>query len=128
MATDGLKMSAEELPMVVEMAAEYCTYCKLIEEHVLVPMILSGDYESKVLLRQVNIDESTALIDFNGEEVSQSEFARRYKVKITPTVLFLNHRGEEVVPRMTGVALIDYYGYYLDERIETARAEIQKSQ
>ncbi len=128
MSVDATKMSAEQLPMVVEMAAEFCTYCKLIEEKVLVPMILSGEYESKVLLRQVDIGETTELTDFTGEKISQSEFASRYKVYLTPTVLFLNHKGEEIAPRMTGVPLIDYYGIYLDEAIEVARLELQKSQ
>lgn len=127
LAVDGKKMTAHGLPMVVEMAAEYCTYCKLIEENVLVPMIISGDYESKVLLRQVDIAETADLIDFDGNRISQSEFAQRYNVNLTPTVLFLNQKGEEVVPRMTGVPLIDYYGVYLDQSIEAAQAEMQKS-
>lgn len=128
LSTDSVKMSAEKLPMVVEMAAKHCSYCKLIEEHVLVPMIISGDYESKALIRQVDIEENTFFIDFNGETITQKGFAKRYEVNLTPTVLFLNHKGEEIAPRMTGVSLIDYYGLYLDEAIEIAQTEIKKRQ
>ncbi|MCB1756239.1 MAG: hypothetical protein KDJ38_11990 [Gammaproteobacteria bacterium] len=121
---DAGHMTERQLPMVVEMAADGCTYCLLIEEKVLQPMILSGDYEDKALLRKLYIDDPTDIRDFDGSPISQSEFARRYKVSLTPTLLFLDHTGKEIAPRMTGVPLIDFYGLYLDGAIDQARSTL----
>lgn len=119
---DSGRMADMRLPMVVEMAAVGCTYCLLIEEKVLQPMIMSGEYEDKALIRKLSMDDSGDIKDFDGSTISQSEFASRYKVSLTPTLLFLDHTGKEIVPRMTGVPLIDFYGQYLDTAIDEARS------
>ncbi len=121
LVVDARLMETARFPMVIEMAAEDCTYCLLIEEEVLRPMILSGDYRNKILLRKVDIHMYDQILDFDGNKVSQRDFAQRYKVNLTPTVLFLDHKGNEVAPRMVGVPMIDFYGLYLDDSIERAR-------
>ncbi len=124
--SDAALMSNKRLPMVVEMAADDCPYCVQVEEYVLRPMIMSGEYSDKILLRKVYIDESTTLLDIDGDAVSQADFADRYGVNLTPTILFLDEKGREIAPRMVGVPLIDFYGIYLDQHIETARTALQE--
>ena len=80
------------------MAAEDCPYCHLIEEKVLRPMIMSREYDDKILLRKINIDDSRSFQDFDGNLITNREFAKRYKVNLTPTVLFLDHTGSEIAP------------------------------
>lgn len=40
---------------------------------------------------------------------------------MTPTVLFLGRQGQELAERLVGVAVQDFDGAYLDERLATAR-------
>lgn len=120
------QMAEQHQPMVIEMAGEYCTYCHLLEEEILQPLLLSGEYESKALIRKLDIDDPSLIVDFDGSEISQQAFSRRYKVFLTPTVLFLGPDGSEVAPRMTGIPMIEFYGHYLAQSIEQARSNLAK--
>ncbi len=124
---DASLMTTYKRPMVVEMSAEDCPYCLLVEETVLRPMILSGEYKDKILLRKVNINNHQQVMDFKGKKISQSEFADYYNVHLTPTVLFLDDHGNEIAPRMVGVPSIDFYGIYLDDNINLARKLLTKT-
>ncbi|HBR96654.1 MAG TPA: hypothetical protein DD979_04660 [Gammaproteobacteria bacterium] len=124
---DARHMVRQRAPMVLEFAAEYCTYCEQIEDEVFEPMILSGDYRETIVLRKISIDGTRLLRDFSGAIVTREDFADRYRVSLTPTVLFLDAEGREIAPRMTGVPLIDFYAQYLDRHIHQARASIAAS-
>ncbi len=118
---DVQTMLQHKRPMIVEVSAEDCPYCRLIEESVLYPMILSGEYEETVLLRKIDINGYTDIKNFSGESITHSQFAEQYGVSLTPTVLFLDAYGNEIAPRMLGVPNIDFYGAYVDINIEAAR-------
>jgi hypothetical protein len=47
-------------------------------------------------------------------------------VRVAPTVSFLSARGE-VAPPLVGYSSPDFYGAYLDDRIEQARAALRSS-
>jgi hypothetical protein len=42
----------------------------------------------------------------------------------TPTLLFLDNKGEELTSRLVGYHSEDFYWYYFDEAIEIARNEL----
>ena len=52
------------------------------------------------------------------------ELARRYGARLTPTVLFLDGRGRELTKPMIGINTVEFYGYYLDAAIDTARQHL----
>jgi hypothetical protein len=53
--------------------------------------------------------------------VPTAEFAARYGVSLTPTLLFLNADGIELSERLIGIWSEDFYGGFIDSRIDTAR-------
>jgi thioredoxin-related protein len=115
------------LPMLVMFASETCTYCQYIDKHFLKPMIISGKYNDKVLIRVIYIDSLDTVRDFSGKPVPVEDLAASYHVKLTPTVLFLGPNGEELAPRMIGISSPDFYGTYLDQHIDQARAKLSGS-
>ena len=115
------------LPMLVMFAAETCTYCRYIDKNFLTPMIISGKYNDKVLIRVIYIDSLDNVRDFSGKPVPVEDLAASYHVKLTPTVLFLGPNGEELAPRMIGISSPDFYGTYLDQHIDQARAKLRGS-
>ncbi len=117
--------SQTQRAILLEFSAESCPYCVTLEEEILKPMIRSGDYQNKILIRKLNIDQYQSVIDFNGNKVSPSELASRYKVWVTPTVVLLDSQGREIAARQVGINSIDYYGAYLDDEIEVAIAKLQ---
>ena len=46
--------------------------------------------------------------------------AKAWKATFTPTVLFLGPEGQKLAEPLVGVAVPDFYGAYLDERLVLA--------
>ena len=110
----------KNLVLVLEFSSEYCGYCRKLEELFLVPMQRNEEYDSKILIRQVSLDLYETLVDFEGRPMSTSEFASRYGVSMTPTLVFLNSEGREMSEKLVGIWSEDFYGGFIDNRIDAA--------
>ena len=121
----SLQAETERKLIMLEISASYCDYCRKLEENIIKPMIRSGDYDAKVLIRRFEIDGYAQLKDFNGIPVSNDELAKRWDVKVTPTLIFLNSQNQEVSKRIIGVNSLDYFGSYVDKAIDTGLATIR---
>jgi thioredoxin-related protein len=104
-----------------------CNYCAQLEEDVLRPMISSGDYKDKVIIRKINWQSSLPIIDFNGKEQLSADFLLPYQIKATPTLLFLQEGGVESVPAIVGYQDNGFYWYYLDKAIGGLKHNIDKN-
>jgi thioredoxin-related protein len=111
-----------DLVLVLEFSSEYCGYCRKLEAMFLLPMQRNADYDDKVLIRSVSLDSYETLTDFEGNFISTREFAARYQVSVTPTLVFLNSDGLEISDKLVGIWSEDFFGAYIDNRIEEARA------
>lgn len=116
----GERSHKARLPILLMFSAEHCTYCEQLEEDFLKPMLRSGDYEDKVLIRKVRIDGFGTLRDFKGDKVGVQAFADRYNVYVTPTVVFVDGDGSQLAKKRVGLSTPDFYGGYLDQSINTA--------
>jgi thioredoxin-related protein len=112
--------------IMLEVTASYCSYCGLLEEEIIKPMKRSGDYEQTVLIRQLAIDSFYTVKDFADNETTPASLAQKYKVKITPTLLFLDANGNEVAERILGVYSLDFYGAYVDAALATGLKVIRE--
>jgi thioredoxin-related protein len=114
------------IPLLLEFAADSCEYCVLLEEEVLKPMLRNRDYDRRVLVRKVVLDGAAKLRDFEGRKVSPARLAERYRISVTPTLIFVDRRGEELAERMVGVTTLDFYGGYLDQALYSARERLRE--
>ena len=115
----------EKKVIMLEMSASYCGYCKTLEEEIIKPMLRSGDYEENVLIRRLEIDSYYTLNDIQGKPTTPSELSGKLGVFVTPTLLFLDGRGEEVSKRILGVNSLDFYGAYVDDALAEGQEKIQ---
>ncbi|ROR34397.1 thioredoxin family protein [Inmirania thermothiophila] len=110
-------------PVVLVFTSPGCVYCMRLEAEQLVPMLLSGEYEGRILLRKIDITSGDPVVDAAGRRVPARAIAARYRVALTPTTLLLGPDGEPL-----GEPLLGYNGemfaYYLDKAIERGRARI----
>jgi len=106
--------------ILLEVSASYCTYCLTLEEEIIQPMLISGDYEDIVLFRYLSIDSYQTLIDAQGQATTPGALSSKWGADLTPTLLFLGGSGEELAERMVGVYSLDYYGYFVDQAIAEA--------
>ena len=110
----------KKLPILIMFGTEGCPFCQLLKEDFLIPMIISGDYINKVILREEYVAADIYLIDFAGKKVSSSEFARRYGVSMYPTTVLVDHTGEPLVGKIIGVTTPSLFGGTLDDAIDKA--------
>jgi thiol-disulfide isomerase/thioredoxin len=107
-------------PILVEFALTGCPSCRVAEEQFLKPMIRSGEYEGKVLIRKLRMDRGNTVVDFDGREIAVRQLAERYGVYIAPTVVVLGPYGEVLADPVVGLKIVDFYGGYLDRAIDRA--------
>lgn len=113
-------MKEKKLPLLVEFHADGCPYCSLLEEDFLNLMIGTAEYDNKIIIRQLKIDSGDTLIDFDGRTITTNKFAERYKAYMTPTMVFLNARGEEVAEKIVGINTPSLFSAYIDIEIKKA--------
>ncbi len=115
-----------QLVLVLEFSSEDCGYCRKLEDLFLLPMQRNAFYDDKVLLRSISLDAYETVIDFDGNSLPTSDFAARYGVSLTPTLLFLSADGVEMSERLVGIWSEDFYGGFIDSRIDEARARLSQ--
>ena len=125
MATVASLASRNELPILLIFSAQHCSYCELLEEEILKPMILSGDYQDQVLIYKVMLDEGTSIINFQGKSTTTDELALQYGVYVTPTILFLDNRGKELSERLLGINTVEMFGGLVDKGIDESNHKLQ---
>jgi thioredoxin-related protein len=111
-------------PILLVFAAEDCEYCQRLESEVLGPMRLAGVEPGRVILRKVMVEDYQQLRDFQGHTLSASSYARRHKVRVTPTIALVNAEGEPLVPNIVGYQSPDFYPAYLEQAIDVSRGLI----
>ena len=108
------------LVLVLEFAADDCGYCRKLEKLFLLPMQRNAAYDDKVLIRSISMSDFETVIDFDGRSLTTNELASRYGVELTPTLLFLGPDGTELSERLVGIWSEDFYGGFIDNRIDEA--------
>lgn len=115
-------------PLLVFVSQKGCQFCKRLRKQVLFPMIRAGELDEKVILREVSLDTGYSLEDFAGVEIAGREFAARYNVFVTPTLLFLDGQGVSLVDPLVGTPNLEFYAFYLDKKIGAATEALETAQ
>lgn len=105
--------------LVVMVSLDGCPYCKLVRESYLVHLKAGGQP-----IVQLELVGNIPLQDLRGRESTHAKVVSGFDVRIAPTVLFIGRGGAEAAPRLTGVASPDFYGAYLQERVEAANRSV----
>lgn len=108
------------LPLVVMVSLDGCVHCALVRDHHLGPLVAQGGQP----VVQVDMRRETPVVDFTGQRRTHDQIVRSWGVKAAPTLLFFGQQGREVAQRLQGASIPDFYGAYLDERIQAARREL----
>ena len=115
---DHLKVALQRKePLLVMVSLPGCPFCKAVRESHLAPM----QREQGLQVVQVDMLSGQPLRDFRGAVQTHTQQIESWAVRIAPTVLFFGRDAVELVPRLTGGYLPDFYGAYLDQRLEAAR-------
>ena len=108
-------------PLVVMVSLEGCPFCRIARNNYLDPLRRNEG----VPVVQIDMRSNLAVRDFQGVARTQDEMVRAWNIKVAPTVLFFGPQGKEVAERLEGGYIEDFYGAYLDQRMQTARAVVK---
>lgn len=111
---------AKGRPLVVMVSLDGCPFCKVARDHYLAPL---REQEGLPVV-QFDLRSPRAVRDFRGQATTHDALTRSWRIRVAPTVLFFGRDGVEVAERLTGAYIPDFYGAYLDERLQQARARL----
>jgi thioredoxin-related protein len=123
---DGQSARIEGKAILLLISQEHCSFCVQIKQEVIGPMIRSGAYNKRLIIRELLLDTSSDVIDFKGVRRGNHDFSYDYKVTLTPTLLFLDAAGNELAAKMVGIQTPDMFYYYVDQSIQEALGSLDR--
>jgi len=124
-AQEAKAAEAKRVPILVLFSRADCHFCDQVLEEFLLPMQRNPDYQAKVIMRQVRVGGGAPLRDFSGKPTTHGRFARDHRVQLAPTIMLFDPRGKELTEALIGLSTPDYYGGFLDQRIDEALAKMR---
>jgi hypothetical protein len=115
LATELAAAQRRRKALVVMVSLEGCPPCKLVRENYLAPLLREGQP-----IVEIDMLGPDALAGFDGLPSTQRALTRDWGVRVAPTVLFFGRDGKEIAPRLAGMAIPDFYGAYLQDRVDAA--------
>ena len=114
----ALAAKAQGQPLVLLISLPGCVYCELVRRSYLLPLLPEAGLQAW----QLDISNRSArLIGFDGKPTTAAAQVKAWKATFTPTVLFIGSQGQELAERLIGIAVPDFYGAYLEQRLAMAR-------
>ncbi len=115
------RAAARGEPLVLLFSLPDCPYCEAVRASTYRWLLRDGR-----AVEQIEMRDDVALRDFAGAPTTGAALARRLRVKLAPTVLFVGPGGRELAPRLVGSGVPDYYGGEVDDALQRARAALQQ--
>ncbi len=122
---DGQLAQEQQLPVMVVFVSEHCGYCAALESDYIKPMLKSGEYDDKVIIRVLNIDYSD-VVSFQGKTLSGVMLANNLGAFVTPTIMFFDHQGNEVAEKIMGYSTPGLFGGVLDQAIDESLSKVRQ--
>ncbi|MCX7892902.1 MAG: hypothetical protein N2544_11125 [Burkholderiales bacterium] len=122
LAAEAREAAASGRVLVVLFATADCPWCARVRAEFLGPMQANPRDARRILVREVDIDADRPLTGFDGERTTHAGFAAKAGIRFVPVVAFYGTGGTELAERLVGFRVADWYGAYLDRRIDEALA------
>ena len=120
----GQQATRNKIPIVLMFSADWCEFCDILKNEVLVPMGTNPEYEGRIAyFRIIHIDRADLpLVDFRGRATNHQAFAERFNVDLTPTVWIVDGQGQALTEPLIGLpgGTVETYSETLFARLETA--------
>ena len=121
------QMKQQKKGLLLMLHSEGCPFCEELEENYLYPSVISGDYDKEIFIRKLQIDSGIPVIDFSGKKIDPEVISNRYDGSMTPTLLFLDYKGDEAALKMIGYNTPSLFGGYVEEQLREMRQYILKN-
>ncbi len=129
-AADNLQRAAATAqsagePLVLMFSLPDCAYCRVVRRNYLLPM-LRPDASSLPHIRELTMTGREAIADFDGMVTTPIAVAKRYQVKVAPTLVFVNAAGELLAEPLVGGEHM-FYDAMLERRFDESRRQLRRA-
>jgi len=101
-----------------------CPYCEKLKVDVLIPLVRGKRFDDKIVIREISLDDN-AIIGFDGKQGTANEILVSYDIVGTPTLLFLNRKGDELTEKLSGYFSKDFYWAYFEKAVRLAVSKLK---
>lgn len=95
-----------------------CEFCAEAREHYLRPMLAAPP--GRIAVAEFELNGARRIEAWRGTHPTEAAFAHEQGVRFAPTVMLFGATGAVLAPPIVGLSR-DFFGAYLEQRIETAR-------
>lgn len=120
LAADAHLLLGDQRVLLLVLTRSDCSYCQALMKNVMLPLLKSGAWDEQVVIRELELDTSPRVLDFNSKLVGAVDFAEKYGTPFTPSILILDRCGREAGLRQTGYDGSDYFEFYLQKSVTQA--------
>ena len=114
---------AANKPLVLMFSLPECPYCRVVRQNYLWPMLRDLPPAEQPVIRELTMTGRQAIKDFDGTVTTPTALAKRYGVKVAPTLVFVNASGEMLVDPLVG-GDHQFYTAYLDRAFDDSRRKL----
>ncbi len=123
---DAKEARQKNAPILLMFSSKNCPYCHFVKTEVLTPMSVLKEYENKVIIRIIEVDDSKEFYNFYYQAKRPQNFAFDYNVNFYPTIIIVDYFGNPLVPNIVGVTNEEFYWYYLDVSLNKSQVIFTK--
>lgn len=110
-------------PLVLMFSLPECPYCKVVRKNYLRPMLRDLPPAEQPVIRELTMNGRQAIKDFDGTVTTPTALAKRYGVKVAPTLVFVNASGELLTDPLVG-GDHQFYTVYLDRAFDESQRKL----
>jgi thioredoxin-related protein len=119
---DAAEGARRGVPVLLMVSLPGCPYCNAVRRSYLLPM--ERDPVKRAIVRQIDLNDTRMVRDFDGTLRSQDAIARARGVRAAPVVFILGPEGRALASPLEGMLLPDFYGAYLDDAVAKGTAAL----
>jgi thioredoxin-related protein len=117
--TDAQLAVADKKPIVVFFTLPNCSYCRIVRYDYLLPLLKQRAGKDAPIIREISVTGQELVTSFDGRRLTEAALADRYKVQMTPTLMFINNEGEILTESILGGDHANYIALF-DRSLEEA--------
>jgi len=115
------RSAAANKPVVVLWGTPGCPWCTALRQDVVIHLWRDAALRNLEVV-EFNLLDTKPLPD--QKELSATQLAQRFGIRVSPTVSFHGPQGE-LAERLIGYPSRDFYLSYFDQRLEVARGKLK---
>ncbi|MBO1924443.1 hypothetical protein [Thiomicrorhabdus sp. 6S3-12] len=113
---DGKKAAQLNQPIAILLVHKGVRSGIMLKEEALLPNLLSGVFDDKVMFREIEVNVDGTVIDFYGEPMQRKEFQTLFNITSLPAMVFVDSEGDQLTsPLFSGA--YEFYGFYLKRKL-----------